>query len=291
MPRAKIFLILAIFLLVAWAGKSLAENVSGLEFDSDNKFQTDLDEVQGVEMQQGMDMEKFDFDAKDLQPVEDALAEEAYEDDLKNVEQQELIETYKSDIWEQVEDFTGMDDRFSMDKDMVEDFVDENQPVSDYENTKLYLFVSSSMPDTTLKNYVNALDGNPHAVMVLRGPVDSEEGKKIMPTLEWISKQLCGTDDFMEVDREECKAVTIDINPHLYEVFDVSRVPALVYYPGPGTETQSLEFCEQEIEDGDFLKAYGDFRPSYILNQFQIAKPEDEKLVKLQGWLRRGFWD
>lgn len=266
------------------------ENFSN-DFVSDIQGQAEesTEEMQGVKFQAPANLEELGISEESLQDVEDFLPREAYSEFKENIEQQERIETYQANIWEHIEERSLFSDSgFKVDRGMVENFVDSNRPESDYEEKYLYLFLSSSIPEATLRNYILALDDNPHVAMILRGPIDSKDAKTIMPTLKWISKQTCGSEDFLEVNEKDCRNVVIDINPALFQKFDVSQVPALVYYPKP----EKLEFCEEQtLSQEDYLKAYGDAKLTYMLDQFQISRPDDQNIPMLKGWLMKNFWN
>ncbi|MDX9823120.1 MAG: type-F conjugative transfer system pilin assembly protein TrbC, partial [Syntrophales bacterium] len=99
-------------------------------------------------------------------------------------------------------------------------------------NERIYLFVSSSVPIETLRNYAKDLDrlGYSNVFMVLRGFVDGI--KRVKPTLDFV-KSVIAVDANCDVITTGCKAyrVNIKIDPLLFRRYGISRAPAVVYAP------------------------------------------------------------
>ena len=100
------------------------------------------------------------------------------------------------------------------------------------DNERIYLFVSSSIPVRTLRNYARDLDklNDPNVVMVMRGFVDGM--KYVKPTLYFVQKVIA-EDKNCDSHQTSCRAyrVNIKIDPLLFRKYGVNRVPAAVYAP------------------------------------------------------------
>ena len=97
-------------------------------------------------------------------------------------------------------------------------------------NEHIYIFISSSMPTSTIRNYVQdvARLNDPNVVFVMRGFINGM--KKIKPTMDFvrniIQKQPGCT------GKCDVYNVSVQINPILYSRYNVDRVPAILYAQG-----------------------------------------------------------
>lgn len=96
---------------------------------------------------------------------------------------------------------------------------------------KIYLFLSSSMPDETVQNYLGAVAqaDEPNLAVVMRGFVPGEKGKY----LARITKKDFGCTDQLKIG-ELCERyeVPITLRPSLFKKYEVHQVPTLVYEAG-----------------------------------------------------------
>lgn len=159
-------------------------------------------------------------------------------------------------------------------REQVSAFVEANQEPNEYDGKNILAFVSSSMPDVALKNFLRVLGPSKRVAFVLRGVV-GDDVSKILPTQKWIRELVC----WGPAGKEECYAAPIDINPVLYERLQISEVPAVVYVPEPNAILASCDGVSPEAED--YLVFYGDYSPVYALEKFIKARPDDEILRKL----------
>lgn len=95
---------------------------------------------------------------------------------------------------------------------------------------RIYVFISSSMPMHTLKNYAADIDSlTPQNItVVLRGFVDGM--KLFAPTRDFISEVLTKDSTCVQT-REQCEAyrVSFEIHPELFQQMKISEVPAFAY--------------------------------------------------------------
>ena len=90
---------------------------------------------------------------------------------------------------------------------------------------KILIFISESIPFKTLQNYINAADVN--TTFVLRGPV-GKDPSKLMPTMDFISKLVCGREYKNMTDSTHCLQRNIDINPPLFHEYGITKVPTII---------------------------------------------------------------
>lgn len=140
-------------------------------------------------------------------------------------------------------------------------------------NERIYLFISSSVPIGTLRNYARDLDrlGDPNVFMVMRGFVGGM--KQVKPTLDFV-KRVIAADSDCEVITQGCKAyrVNIKIDPLLFRKYGINRVPAAVYARGVRImDTMLSEGMEENANTGDHYTLHGDASLAYMLETLRKA--------------------
>jgi len=138
-------------------------------------------------------------------------------------------------------------------------------------NERIYLFVSSSVPIETLRNYARDLDrlGDPNVFMVMRGFVDGM--KRVKPTLNFV-KGIIAADANCDVITTGCKAyrVNIKIDPLLFRKYGITRVPAAVYAADVRITDLSLsEGMEGNVKAENHYALLGDASLGHILEVFR----------------------
>ena len=149
------------------------------------------------------------------------------------------------------------------------------------EDEKIYLFISSSVPLSTLRTYVRDLDklNDPNIVVVLRGFVGGMQ--KIRPTLEFIESMLVKDSACRVGDGKQCDVyqANIQIDPLVYRKFNIQQVPALAYVENISNNANSFDEPEAMI-------FYGDVSLDYALDQIfsETGNPQIKKAVqKIRG--------
>ncbi|MDK9707632.1 MAG: type-F conjugative transfer system pilin assembly protein TrbC [Desulforhopalus sp.] len=102
------------------------------------------------------------------------------------------------------------------------------------ETEKVYLFLSSSIPEASFQGYMASLDGLPEVVPVMKGMVGGlgKENKK--ERVKWWSKVLKKDTTCEKTPEEPCDLIkpAISIKPALFNQYSITEVPALVYERG-----------------------------------------------------------
>lgn len=147
-------------------------------------------------------------------------------------------------------------------KDILTEYMTQGEqhlpPETASNSAQLYLFVSSSVPLTTLRNYAAMIDRARagQVIMVLRGFVGGM--KKIRPTMEFIG-EILKKDPACDLLREKYPArghkcdsyqVNIQVDPLLFQRFAIEEVPALAYLPVSENDTEGKQ-TEPLIVNGD----------------------------------------
>lgn len=119
------------------------------------------------------------------------------------------------------------------------------------ENEKIYLFLSSSVPDRTMNNYLTAIEAlkDQEITMVMNGFVP---GKRKEYLARITQKDLACVSQLNQKTAIRCERfeIPIKIKPSLFDRFEIKQVPALVYERG-----------------GDAWKITGDMGLDYLLER------------------------
>jgi type-F conjugative transfer system pilin assembly protein TrbC len=199
------------------------------------------------------------------------LAEKVY-NIIQGPEHQKLVKQYQDNLTSK--EGISLKDIY---KDYVEKKREEKSKVLVLDpDERLYIFVSSSIPRETIRNYVtfisSHIEGN--VVFVLRGGIGGL--KKLSPTVAWIY-DVIKKDKFCEGINCEVYGVEFVIDPFLFKRYGVERVPAVVYVKGREiTKFEGSEGLEDKWETKVWGKTYGDMGLAYHLKvigeEFKIEK-------------------
>jgi type-F conjugative transfer system pilin assembly protein TrbC len=153
---------------------------------------------------------------------------------------------------------------------------------------RIFLFVSSSMPASTLKNFAADLDKlkDPNIFMVMRGFVDGV--RLIKPTLKFIDSVLIKDPNCNPVTRKcEAYQANINIDPALFSKYGVQSVPAIVYARGVN-EIEAGQGTTENIAADAYLVS-GDMSLDYALELIG-QKTQSSQINNILKKLRRGFY-
>ena len=156
---------------------------------------------------------------------------------------------------------------------------------------RIYVFISSSMPLETTRNYAADLDRlrDPNITMVMRGFVNGI--KRIRPTLKFLEKVLVRDPD-CDFTSTRCDAfrATVNIDPLLFRRYNVTAVPAIVYVRGLRLIDAGLS--EGIRDNASVAEAYmvsGDVPLDYALDKIH-SKSHSPQLEAVVKELRAGFY-
>lgn len=153
-----------------------------------------------------------------------------------------------------------------------------------YQSKRIFIFISSAMPDQVIRNYLAA--SAPilnETVLLLRGFVGGIS--RIKPTLNYISRILCGESP---AGSSDCLTGVIDINPALFRDLGIDRVPAVAYLPdGPASSG-----CDATESSGqpEGIISHGDASLPWHLDKIQKAA-NDRNLKSLIRKLGGSYYD
>ena len=154
-------------------------------------------------------------------------------------------------------------------------------------NERIYLFISSSVPEATLRTYIKQIAGlrDSNVMVLMRGFIG---GMKYMgPTLKFIGKLLekdpsCGLSCGLY-------GVNVEVDPLLFRRYGIVRVPAVVYVPdievlGPGSEG-----LNRNAKVGRSYAFYGDAALSYSLKRLN-EEAKSASLAAVIKELKHGLY-
>ena len=135
------------------------------------------------------------------------------------------------------------------------------------DSERVYLFVSSSMPLQTVRNYAASVARlrDPKIVMVMRGFVGGMT--RIQPTIDFVSSVL-KEDPSCTFSERECRmrGANLVVDPLLFRRYGIERVPTVVFVRGLKSADASLsEGDMQNTNVTDSHAVFGDASLEYIL--------------------------
>jgi type-F conjugative transfer system pilin assembly protein TrbC len=139
------------------------------------------------------------------------------------------------------------------------------------ESERVYIFVSSSMPVQTVRNYAASVSRlrDPRIMMVMRGFVGGMT--KIQPTIDFVSSVL-KEDPSCVLSETECRMrqANLVVDPLLFRRYGIERVPAVVFVQGLKSADAALS--EGDMKNTDVTNSYtvnGDASLEYILQMME----------------------
>lgn len=127
-------------------------------------------------------------------------------------------------------------------------------------NERIFIYVSSSMPEQLVKTYLEYADKSKGVIRIaLRGFVGGAQ--KIGPTQEWVRKMVT------KEDGESTYKTGIEINPQLQKEYSISQVPAVLYIKDYSMINEA--HTGEVKKSDDFWIAYGAVDLLYALEEIQ----------------------
>ncbi len=155
------------------------------------------------------------------------------------------------------------------------------------EDERIYIFVSSSVPKDTLRNYAMDIDSlrEPQISIVMRGFVGGMT--KVRPTLEFLKGVLFKNGN---CDSDKCEAYRAPmlIDPLLFRRYGIETVPAIVYASGVSSMDSAVSEGVEMGKAADYYVLYGDVALDGSLGIIQ-REARSKSLECLVRKLRRGY--
>lgn len=207
--------------------------------------------------------------------------------EVKSLEFQKKVEANKDYIFKDKD--LNFDEKMGNYKKEI-----EPQKTINYKNKflnsdeRLIIAISSSIPDEVLKNYFKSLgDNNEDVLFVMNGFIGNDP-KKIMPTLEYISRILNKDDSSKDIKDKNKYLFRVDINPKLFAKYNINEVPAVIFVKNynPYMEIQGNGLGDESNEN--VYISYGDSSVRYALEQIN-KKAKSKGLEELIKNISKGF--
>ena len=206
------------------------------------------------------------------------IPESRVSDDIKSLAMQSYMLTQTPQYQQQVEEFKSQISSATggnlPEQKFYRDAASEKTVLQDEE--RIYVFVSSSMPDETIRTYVRALHFiGRNTFIVLRGAVGGLY--RLKPTAEW-SVNMLKKDTLCEGQCDLYRTKII-IDPFLFRKYQITRVPAVVYVKNV-INTEGLSEGLDSVKIKEAFVSYGDVSLSYHLKLIaEYSKDERIKLI------------
>jgi type-F conjugative transfer system pilin assembly protein TrbC len=158
-------------------------------------------------------------------------------------------------------------------------------------NERIYIFISSSIPRETLRNYVRdvAKLRDPNVKLVMRGLIGGV--KYIKPTMRFVSGILL-KDPACNPEKRRCEryAAGVNVDPLLFGRYGIKEVPAIAYARNVTVlDAEMSEGMERNVKSGDYYTIHGDVALTYALERFR-AETGSKPLEALVRELNAGFY-
>lgn len=196
------------------------------------------------------------------------------EENQKIIEQEK--ERIKKDVFHQVKKPDDKDGKL-------------NNAMGLLESERLYIFVSSSIPESTLKSYVRDVDRvkDPNIAIVFRGFVGGmEDMESAVEYLKWliVKDPKCLTEKEQNCDGFHAG---IQIDPLLFERFGIESVPAFVFLQNVKVDDDefSLALKDNLKTDPEAIIIRGDIPLRHALERFdkESGNPRIKDVLKMIG--------
>ena len=181
-------------------------------------------------------------------------------------------------------------------EEVLQGFKDQLEPESAStvlaSGERIYIFISSSVPLSTLRAYAFELDriNDPAIGLVIRGFVGGM--KRFKPTLNFI-QNIFQKDESCDLFSEECETynAAMSIDPALFRKYSIRTVPAIAYVRGITKEELTLKGEGRsklnDREEADIV--YGDISIEFSLEIIR-RKTRNKAVENIIKWLRSGVY-
>jgi len=163
---------------------------------------------------------------------------------------------------------------------------------NNFQNDRLYIFISSSIPFEVIRNYIREADRigkYNNIVFVMRGFING--AKYILPTVEYISKLLV-KNTACNVVKEKCEFfnANIIVDPLLFSRYGIQEVPTFVYAKNLNITDHGLsEGMDENVSVSNCWKISGDANFTYAINKL-IEKADSDFLRYISSKLENNFY-
>lgn len=155
---------------------------------------------------------------------------------------------------------------------------------------RLIIAISSSIPESVIRNYFKTLgDNNEDILFVMNGFIGNDP-KKIMPTLEYISRLLNKDESSKDLKDQNKYKFRVDINPKIFSKYNIKEVPAIIFVKNynPFLEIQGNGYDDSKTSNEQVYISYGDSSLRYALEEIN-KKAKSEGLTKFIKNFSKGF--
>lgn len=158
-------------------------------------------------------------------------------------------------------------------------------------NERIYIFISSSVPQETLRTYVRTVSRlkDPNIHIAMRGFVGG--ARHIKPTMSFL-KGLLLEDPSCNPLKTNCAAFSaqVMVDPMLFRKYRIEKVPAIVYVPSVSViDDRMSEGLDSNTKTSEHFLVYGDVGFDYAIEQF-LKERRSSGLDRLLSAYRNTFY-
>jgi len=159
-------------------------------------------------------------------------------------------------------------------------------------NERIYLFISSSIPKSTLRRYITTLEkvADLNVTVVMRGFIGGMD--KAKSTFDFM-REVLYKEEQCDFRKTQCEmfATGVNIDPQLFRRYKIERVPAVAYATGVNVlQPEMSEGLLETVEVGKSYTVYGDASFDYLLEQIN-KEAKSRSLESMIAKLREGFFN
>lgn len=133
---------------------------------------------------------------------------------------------------------------------------------NEYEREKIFIVISSSMPDAQIKEYFKQVEGKENITFILRGLIGSPT--KFGPTKDYLERIVKKFPS--DKNSQEVYNVAIEINPKVTRKYGIEKAPAFVYVSDYDGQLEVSEPINKDKKES-FWIAYGMASFDYVIEQ------------------------
>lgn len=245
--------------------KDIAQKTKNLNVDTFIQYYDDVNQTlkkYNIDKKLTNSMKKIDNkEAKDASKQFYSDQSQKNVEGMKNLILKDKTFKYKGIDPALVKHMSSSNAEYYKEKESVFPSATTNEKVGMGANERIYIYVSSSMPENLVKTYLEYAEKSGGVIHVaIRGFIGGPA--KIMPTQEWVQKMATREDGTH-------RDVGIEINPTIQMEYGIRNVPAVLYIKNynPINETHTGQF----EKDDDYWISYGAVDLIYAIEQIEKA--------------------
>lgn len=130
-------------------------------------------------------------------------------------------------------------------------------------NEKIFIVISSSMPDSEVREYFKIAENKENVSFILRGLIGGVQ--KFEPTRKYLEKIIKKYP--LDANNQEAYNVALSINPKVTQKYNIQKVPAVIYIKNYDGQVEKSEAMDRNTTSEEFWVSYGMASLEYVIEQ------------------------